>query len=394
MRRLRPISSLARLTLADLIVVSLLTVAAVTPAGTRAAEVRLVTVASGFDRPLFVTSAGDGSERLFVVEQGGRIRIVDAGKVLDPPFLDITGIVNDGAAERGLLGLAFHPDYETNGHFYVHFNDASGDVVIARYTVSDDPDLADATSQKVILTIRHREADNHNGGMLAFGPDDGYLYIAVGDGGSGQSGNAQKKSKLLGKILRIDVDESSGGRAYAIPADNPFVERRKARPEIWAYGLRNPFRFSFDRQTGDMFIGDVGQNAWEEIDFGLPGQGGLNYGWHIMEGSHCFKPPKDCKKRGLTLPIHEYSHDVGNVVTGGYVYRGIAMPELDGTYVFTDFGSRDLWGLTRDETGNWERSVLFHSEDRLNIASFGEGDAGELFAVDLLAGTLSRIEAA
>jgi glucose/arabinose dehydrogenase len=394
MRDLSPISSLARLALGVMIAVSLLTVAAVTPADTRAAEVRLVTVASGFDRPLFVTGAGDGSERLFVVEQAGRIRIVDAGTVLVPPFLDITGIVNDGAAERGLLGLAFHPDYENNGQFYVHFTDANGDIVIARYTVSDDPDLADAASKKVILTIRHREASNHNGGMLAFSSDDGYLYIAVGDGGSGQSGNGQKKTNLLGKILRIDVDETSGGRAYAIPADNPFVGRRRARPEIWAYGLRNPFRFSFDRQTGDMFIGDVGQSAWEEIDFSPLGKGGLNYGWHIMEGSHCFKPPKDCKKRGLSLPIHEYSHDVGNVVTGGYVYRGTAMPEVDGTYVFTDFGSRDVWGLTRDATGNWERSVLFHSEDQLNIASFGENDAGELFAVDLVAGTIARIEAA
>jgi glucose/arabinose dehydrogenase len=388
MRRLRPISSLGRLAVGLIVVVSLLTVTAVKPAGTRAAEVRLVTVASAFDRPLFVTGAGDGSARLFVVEQGGRIRIVDAGKVLDPPFLDITGIVNDGAAERGLLGLAFHPDYETNGHFYVHFTDASGDVVIARYRVSDDPDRADVASKKVILTIRHREAANHNGGMLAFGPDDGYLYIAVGDGSSGQSGNAQKKSKLLGKILRIDVDETADGRPYAIPADNPFVGRRKARPEIWASGLRNPFRFSFGRQSGDMFIGDVGQSSWEEIDVGERGRGGLNYGWHIMEGSRCFKPPKDCRKRRLSLPIHEYSHDVGNVVTGGYVYRGATIPALVGTYVFTDFGSRDVWGLTRDETDNWERSVLFHSEAQLNISSFGEDDAGELFAVDLVAGSL------
>jgi glucose/arabinose dehydrogenase len=392
MRRLSPISSLARLTVGVIVVISLRTVAAVTPIGTRAAEVRLVEVASGFERPLFVTGAGDSSGRLFVVEQAGRIKIVDAGTVLDLPFLDITGIVNDGAGERGLLGLAFHPDYESNGQFFVHYNDANGDVVIARYTVSGDPNLADAASGEVILTIRHRQAANHNGGMLAFGPDDN-LYIAVGDGGAGQSGNAQKKSKLLGKILRIDVDTTTGGRPYAIPDDNPFVGSDKARPEIWAYGLRNPFRFSFDRDTGEMFIGDVGQGDWEEIDFALVGQGGLNYGWHIMEGRHCYKPRKGCRQRGLTLPIHEYSHQEGNVVTGGYVYRGTAIQELVGTYVFTDFGSRDIWGLTKDGTGNWERSVLFHSEERLNIASFGESDAGELFAVDLIAGTLSRIEA-
>jgi glucose/arabinose dehydrogenase len=228
--------------------------------------------------------------------------------------------------------------------------------------------------------------------MLAFGPEaHPYLYISVGDGGAGQSANAQMKTKLLGKILRIDVDHPSDGRAYGIPPDNPFAGSGKARPEIWAYGLRNPFRFSFDRDTGDLFIGDVGQNSWEEIDLGPQGKGGLNFGWDIMEGRHCFNPSADCPKKGLRLPIHEYSHEVGNVVTGGYVYRGNDMTGLKGTYVFTDFGSNDIWGLMRDGTGKWTRSVLLHSQDQLNISSFGESDVGELFAVDLIKGTLFRI---
>jgi glucose/arabinose dehydrogenase len=395
MRPLQPISSFARLLL-GILVVALLSMAGLTPSGTSAAGVRLMPVTTEkFDRPLFVTGAGTGSERLFVVEQPGRIKVVEAGEVLETPFLDIAGIVNDNANERCLLGLAFHPNYETNRLFYVDYTRGNGDIVVARYEVSDDPDVADAESAEVILTIPHREAENHNGGMLAFGPEDHpYLYIAVGDGGAGQSANAQKKTTLLGKILRIDVDRASGGRNYAIPADNPFAGSRKARPEIWAFGLRNPFRFSFDRHKGNIFIGDVGQNAWEEIDFGRHGKGGLNYGWDIMEGRHCFNPPSGCDKRGLRLPIHEYSHKVGNVVTGGYVYRGDDMPDLVGTYVFTDFGSRDLWGLKRDETGNWERSVLLRADEQLNIASFGESDAGELFAVDLVSGTLFSIAAA
>jgi glucose/arabinose dehydrogenase len=356
-----------------------------------AGAVRLVKVAEGFEQPLFVTGAGTGSDRLFVVEKPGRIRILDAGTILATPFLDITGIVNDQANERGLLGLAFHPDYERNGLFYVHYTDTSGDIVIARYTVSNDPDRANAASAKVILTIPHREAANHNGGMLAFGPRDGYLYIAVGDGGGGQSANAQDTTSLLGKILRIDVDGTSSDRNYAIPAGNPFADGTGGRPEIWAYGLRNPFRFSFDRATGDIVIGDVGEGSWEEIDLGQGGRGGLNYGWDIMEGRHCFNPRTNCDPTGLGRPIHEYSHKVGNVVTGGYVYRGTAIRALVGTYVFTDFGSQVIWGLQRHRRGKWERSVLLRATEQLQIASFGESDAGELFAVDLVSGTLYRI---
>jgi glucose/arabinose dehydrogenase len=387
-------SSRARMLLRAMVVVTLLSHAGHQPDGARAADVvRLEPLVSGFEQPLFVTGAGTDNTRLFVVEKPGRIRVVKDGNLLATPFLNISRIVNDNANERGLLGLAFHPDYQSNRWFYVNYTNRRGDIVIARYTASDNPDRANAGSAKVILKIPHRKAANHNGGMLAFGPDS-FLYIAVGDGGGGQSANGQKTTTLLGKILRIDVDGTSDGRAYAIPAGNPFADGIGGRPEIWAYGLRNPFRFSFDRVTGDMYIGDVGQHRREEIDFGESGQGGINFGWHIMEGSSCYKPPEDCPTDGLRPPIHEYSHNVGNVVTGGYVYRGSAVPDLVETYVFTDFGSRELWGLKQDETGNWKRSVLFQSGNQLNIAPFGESDAGELFAVDLVSGTLFRIEGA
>jgi glucose/arabinose dehydrogenase len=361
--------------------------------GVSAATLRLEAVATGFEQPLFVTGDGTGSSRLFVVEKAGRIRVVQDGAILATPFLDISRLVNAAASERGLLGLAFHPDFGSNGYFYVDYTGANGDIVITRYTVSSNPDQADVDSAEVILTVPHREADNHNGGMLAFGPHDGYLYIAVGDGGSGQSANGQKITTLLGKILRIDVDHTTGDRRYAIPADNPFANRNDARPEIWAYGLRNPFRFSFDRETATLFIGDVGQRKWEEIDEGPAGAGGINYGWAKMEGRHCYRR-RHCKKSGLRLPIHEDSHEVGNVVTGGYVYRGQDIPALVGTYVFTDFGSSEVWGLTQDAQGNWQRSVLLQTDDRVDIASFGESDSGELFAVDLVAGVLYRLDQA
>jgi glucose/arabinose dehydrogenase len=360
----------------------------------RATPLQLDPVATGLVQPLFVAGAGIGSDHLFVVERPGRIQIVEEGRVLATPFLDITNVVNDAAGERGLLGLAFHPDYERNGFLYVDYTDAQGDIVIARYTVSDDPNRANAQSATPILEIPHREASNHNGGMLAFGPRDGYLYIAVGDGGAGQSANGQNTNTLLGKILRIDVDDTAGNRNYVIPPDNPFVGDTGRRAEIWAYGLRNPFRFSFDRKTGDIFIGDVGERGWEEIDFARSGQGGLNYGWDIMEGRHCFEPPTNCDTTGLRRPIHEYSHEVGNVVTGGYIYRGEQIRSLKGAYIFTDFGSREIWKLQRKRHGQWKRSVLLSTTEPVQIASFGESDAGELFAVDLVAGTVYQLTTA
>jgi glucose/arabinose dehydrogenase len=214
---------------------------------------------------------------------------------------------------------------------------------------------------------------------------------AAGDGGRGQSANAEDTRSLLGKILRLDVDRASGGRAYAIPADNPFADGAGGAPEVWAYGLRHPFRFSFDRKTGGLYVGDVGQDEWEEIDYGAPGRGGLNFGWDTTEGRRCYDPPTGCDRTGIAFPIHAYSHEAGNAVTGGYVYRGRAVPGLVGTYVFADFGSRELWGLKRDRDGAWRRSVLLRRDEELWIASFGESDAGELLAVDLVAGVLYRV---
>lgn len=385
------IESRSAMLLRLLFVAALLPLVALVPQDAGAAAIRLVTVETGFDQPIFVTGAGAGSTRLFVVEKPGRIRVVKNGKALATPFLDIADIVNDAANERGLLGLAFHPDYENNGFFYVDYNDATGDIIVERYKVSGDPDRADPNSSTPILRIPHREAENHNGGTLAFGPQDGYLYISVGDGGHEQSANAQDTDVLLGKILRLDVDHKTQNRNYAIPPDNPFADGKGGRPEIWEFGLRNPFRFSFDRETGRLYIGDVGQNRWEEIDRAGPRKGGLNFGWDITEGRHCFNPPKNCDKSGITFPIHEYSHDVGNVVTGGVVYRGKDIPALVGIYVFADFGSDEIWGLKRNRDGAWVRSVLLRSDDDLRIPCFGESDNGELFVVDIASGTLYRV---
>ncbi|MFQ5527607.1 MAG: PQQ-dependent sugar dehydrogenase, partial [Thermoanaerobaculia bacterium] len=265
--------------------------------------IELVEVAAGFDRPLGLVPPGDGSGRLFVVEQGGRIKILDRGTELAEPFLDLSGSVSC-CDERGLLGLAFHPDYASDGLFFVNYTDLAGDTVVSRFSVSSaDANRADTGSETGILSF-DQPFGNHNGGHLAFGPD-GYLYVSSGDGGSGgdPQNNGQSLDTLLGKILRVDVD----GSPVAIPPDNPFVNDPNARPEIWAYGLRNPWRFSFDRDTGDLFIGDVGQNAREEIDL-QPGSspGGENYGWRRMEGSRCFNPSSGCDNGELVLPIAEY----------------------------------------------------------------------------------------
>ncbi|MCA9902330.1 MAG: PQQ-dependent sugar dehydrogenase, partial [Anaerolineae bacterium] len=303
-------------------------------------NVEMTEIARGFSRPLFVTHAGDGSGRLFVVEQGGRIWILEEERRLDTPFLDISQLVSSeangaGYSERGLLGLAFHPDYAENGVFFVDYTDTNGNTVVARYRVSAaDPDLADPASAEIILTQQQPYA-NHNGGHLAFGPD-GYLYIGFGDGGSqgDPNGNAQNRSSWLGKILRIAAGPEGG---YAIPEDNPFVQDTNAAPEIWAYGLRNPWRFSFDRETGDLYIGDVGGSDWEEIDYQPAGSpGGANYGWNIYEGMHPTSgraAPED-----LVLPITEYPHSEGVSVAGGYVYRGSTIESLQGIYLYGDFG--------------------------------------------------------
>ncbi|GAB4580694.1 MAG: hypothetical protein Fur0022_34360 [Anaerolineales bacterium] len=331
------------------------------------------TVGTNYNSPILVTHAGDGTNRLFVVEQPGTIRIIGQ----TAPFLEIQERVGDEGNEQGLLGLAFHPDYKKNGYFYVNYTDNNGNTVISRFSVSaNDPNLADPGSEMILLHIR-QPYPNHNGGHLAFGPD-GYLYIASGDGGSGgdPEGYAQNSFTLLGKLLRIDVNVEP----YASPSDNPFVQTGDGLAEIWAYGLRNPWRFSFDRQTGDMYIGDVGQNQWEEINFvpvGTPF--GLNFGWDYFEGTNPYEGSAPAGLR-LTPPIWEYSHGIGACsVTGGVVYRGTALPDWAGVYLFGDYCSGQVWGLVRDANGVWQHTLLFSTG--LSITSFGEDEAGEVYLI-------------
>jgi len=350
------------------------------------APVNLRPVVEGLERPVVVAHAGDGSGRLFIVQQGGEILVFDGTQLLPGPFLDLSSSVSSGN-EQGLLGLAFHPSYETNGLFYVNLTDLAGDTQILRFTVSADPNVANPGSAVPLLAVDQPFA-NHNGGQLAFGPD-GKLWIGLGDGGSaGDPGNrAQSGNTLLGKILRIDVDQ---GLPYGIPLDNPFVADPAVRDEIWALGLRNPWRFSIDRLTGDVFIADVGQNAWEEVSFEPAASGGgRNYGWRRMEGAHCFNPAFNCNDGSLVLPILEYSHSLGCSITGGYRYRGAEMPEHSGTYFYGDFCSGRIWGgIENVETGTWTSTELLDSE--LLISTFGEDDRGELYVADLN-GTLYRL---
>ena len=310
----------------------------------------------------------DGSGRLFVIEKPGRIRIIENNQLLETPFLDITDRVGSNGNEQGLLGLAFHPRYQENGSFFVNYTDTSGgDTVIARFQVSSDPNVADPNSEVQLLGIDQPFA-NHNGGVLAFGPD-GYLYAGLGDGGSqgDPNGNAQNTEILLGKILRIDVDSAE---PYAVPADNPFGN------EVWAYGFRNPWRFSFDRTTGDLYIGDVGQNQWEEIDFLPAGSpGGANFGWDHREGAHDYEGGGP---EGMIDPVAEYSHpDGGCSVTGGYVYRG-SMPEWQGIYLYGDYCTGMIWGLIQAD-GGWQTQLLFDVD--VTITSFGQDEQGEVYMI-------------
>ncbi len=351
-------------------------------------------VVGGLAQPVAITHAGDGSGRLFVTEQRGTVRVVEDGRLLDTPFLDLRALVRDGG-ERGLLSLAFHPDHRDNGLLFVYYTDTAGDTVVARYQVGDDPNLVDPDSATVVLTWT-QPFGNHNGGQLAFGPD-GFLYVGLGDGGSGgdplEAG--QRLDTLLGKILRLDIDCLQGcadGAGYGIPSDNPFVEVVGARPEIWAYGLRNPWRFSFDRASGDLFIGDVGQNRAEEIDRQPAGSpGGENYGWRITEGEHCFDPPSGCDRGGLEEPIVSYDHNSGwgRSVTGGYRYRGADLPDLEGSYLFADYISRLVFRVVPAADGSWQASVLL--EAGFSVSSFGEDEAGELYLADHRDGAIFRL---
>ena len=346
--------------------------------------IHLETVVTGLELPLFLT-APTNDQRLFVVEKTGRIRIVKDGALLPTPFLDLSGSVSDGG-EQGLLSMAFHPNYASNGFFYVDYTDRSGDTHVARYSVSTaDPDVANPASAKPILFV-DQPFDNHNGGLLVFG-GDGKLYVGLGDGGSGgdPQGNGQNLGVLLGKILRIDVD---AGDPYAIPPDNPFATRAGARGEIWAYGLRNPWRFNFDARSGLLYIADVGQSAWEEVNVVPSDEGGQNLGWNIMEGAHCYNA-SSCDQSGLTLPVLEYSHDDGCSITGGYVYRGTRVPSAVGLYFYSDYCTGFLRSFRY--TGNAvTNETTWDVGDIGNVQSFGEDAAGELYVLSTN-GTVYRL---
>lgn len=331
-----------------------------------------------FSRPVDLQHAPDGSNRLFVVEQSGIISVFtnDSLTTSKSAFLNITGKVDDSFNEEGLLGLAFHPDYASNGYFYVNYT-ASGPnlTIIARYQVSDsDSNFASPDSELILMRIE-RPFENHNAGQLAFGPNDGYLYIATGDGGSGgdPQNHGQRPQTLLGSMLRIDVDNVPAGSTYGIPPDNPFIDSTGYQPEIFAYGLRNTWRFSFDPVTGWLWAGDVGQGQWEEVDIIEKGN---NYGWKTMEGFHCYNA-SSCNQNGLTLPIHEYSHSVGISITGGYVYRGNSIPDLVGKYIYADYVFGQIWALEYDGVNPAVNSLV--RDTGLNIASFGVDRDQELY---------------
>jgi glucose/arabinose dehydrogenase len=353
-----------------------------TPSGVHLGLSRIV---GGLSQPLLVTNAGDGSGRLFVVEQTGRIRIIKGGRLVATPFLDLSASVSH-ASEQGLLGLAFHPNYRSNGKLYVSYTDRNGTSIIREYHVlASNRDRVDGSSGRTLLRLQQPYA-NHNGGNIAFGPD-GDLYIGFGDGGSaGDPGNrAQNLGTLLGKLLRIDVNRRTGTLPYGIPSSNPFVGR-SGLDQIWAYGLRNPWRWSFDRATGDLWIGDVGQDRWEEVDRALASSDrnagrGLNFGWKVMEASHCYSPSSGCSRTGKTLPLTEYGHTGGRCsVTGGFVYRGSVYPDLVGAYLFADYCSGEIWYVSRGaERGTVPTLAL---DSGALITSFGQDEAGELYIAD------------
>ena len=340
-----------------------------------------LSLVGNFSSPVFLTAAPGDTARLFVVEQAGRIVVLHHDTIQTRPFLDIRGKIAAGG-ERGLLSVAFDPQYATNGRFFVYFTNSAGDIRIVRYTVSSDPDSADAATADTTLAVPHPQNANHNGGQLQFGPDS-MLWAGTGDGGGAgdTAGNGQNKHALLGKLLRLDVRGASG---YSIPADNPFANDPSAAPEVWSYGLRNPWRFSFDRQTGDLYIGDVGQDRYEEVDVAptavLRGRG-VNFGWNIMEGKHCY-PSDPCTSVGQ-LPLVEYPHLGGTCsITGGYVYRGSALPALVGNYFYADYcdGSvHSIQGQSDATPADWT-SLL---SPGVNISSFGQDARGELYIVQL-----------
>jgi glucose/arabinose dehydrogenase len=352
----------------------------------------LTLLVSGLSSPLGLEQPNDGSGRLFVVEQGGRIKIIQNGAVLATPFLDITSKISTGS-EMGLLGVTFHPNYSANGKLYVNYTrTVSGQIqsVIAEYIASPaNANQVNIATERILLTVDQvNNFTNHKAGQLAFGPD-GLLYFGLGDGGGGGDpfGHGQSTATLLGKMMRIDVNSTDPGLQYHVPSDNPFVAGG-GLPEIFAFGFRNPWRFSFDRGTGRLFVADVGQDQFEEVDIV---QKGGNYGWNIMEGMHCFNPSSGCNTAGLTLPIAEYSHAEGNAVIGGFVYRGTNLASLRGVYVFGDLGTGKIFALQEASPNVFNRTLLLTTGK--TISTFGQDQAGELYLVDIGAGNVFKLAA-
>jgi glucose/arabinose dehydrogenase len=372
---------------------SLLACDSASPVPTSGFQVERVFPDLSFQEMTNLIQPDNTSDLMFVTEQRGIIYAFSASNPQQADiFLDITDRVNRGGNEEGLLGLAFGPDYQENGYFYVYYSaDDPRRSVLSRFSLDrENMDVADPESEVIIMEIE-QPYSNHNAGQLAFGPDT-YLYIGTGDGGSAgdPEGNGQNLGTVLGSILRIDVSEVSGPGDYEIPADNPFVDTPGARGEIWAFGLRNPWRFSFDSETGLLWAGDVGQSSWEEIDIITKG---ANYGWNIMEGLHCYSPASGCDQSGLTLPIAEYDHSRGRCsITGGYVYRGDQTPSLQGYYIYGDYCSGEIWALAYDGNVVTENTLL--AKSGLSITSFGEDLAGNLYILDRAGGiyTLAQTE--
>jgi glucose/arabinose dehydrogenase len=365
-------------------------------------------VASGLTEPVFVTNAGDGSNRLFIVQQTGQVVIFKNGSLLPAQFLDISASVSNftnAGSEQGLLSLAFDPNFAGNGFFYVTYTTDNNDptfiysTTLARYQVANgNPDLADASSGTVLLSIP-KKYSNHNGGMIAFGPD-GYLYMSMGDGGSGgdPDNNAQNLHSMLGKILRLDVESTPAvGKKYVIPSTNPFFGSSDpaVKQEIWAYGLRNPWRFSFDRSSGDLYIGDVGQNVEEEVDFQPSSStGGQNYGWHIREGNRCYSPSSNCAMPSHYVPpVATYDHgsndSFGCSITGGYVYRGSVSPALQGVFFYGDFCSGKLLALFKNPNNTWTSGLV--TDTNFSISTFGQDEQGELYLADYGGGEVVKV---
>jgi glucose/arabinose dehydrogenase len=378
------------------------TTPAATPVGTppgssldpNAVTLEIDVIAGGLASPVDVAAADDGSGRVFVVEQAGRIRLIQAGRLVTRPLLDIRERIASGG-ERGLLGLALHPDFPSDPHLFVDYTDVNGDTVVSEFRLdATDGDIADPDSERILIQI-DQPFENHNGGAVAFG-SDGMLYVSTGDGGSGgdPEGNGRRLDTLLAKILRIDVDGApEGDKPYRIPADNPYLDDAEALPEIWLTGLRNPWRMRFDDATGDLWIGDVGQGAWEEIDVAPLTHGGLDFGWNVMEGTHCFVPSVGCDRTGLTSPVAEYGHDVGCAVIGGPVVRDSDQPLLDGGYLFSDSCSGTFWLLDASVAGSPGEPVVV-LESSLSISSIALDEDGTVLATDLGGGQLVAVSAA